>query len=148
VLSPFLFIVYMNWIDRQSRVDKDFTVESCRVGYWFLGTIWFCLHLLNKTDIQCTLDWLAARHDHAGIKSSSEKTEIKCLYRHSSPCWLHVRDKTMQQVVKNLLVVFTSDERRNKEIDAWTGTLKSPSHELHRTCHKTGASKHRKAFSF
>jgi len=41
VLSPLLFIVYMNWIDNQSRVDEGVTVRSCRINHFiFCGQ--FC----------------------------------------------------------------------------------------------------------
>ena len=32
VLSPLLFIVYMNWDDSYRRVDEDATVRSCRIN--------------------------------------------------------------------------------------------------------------------
>ena len=32
VLSPLLFIVYMNWIDRLSQVDKGVTIGTCKVN--------------------------------------------------------------------------------------------------------------------
>ena len=38
----------MTWIDSNSQVNGGVTVGSCRINRLLLGTIWCCLHLLNR----------------------------------------------------------------------------------------------------
>jgi len=50
VLSPLLFIFYMNWIDSNRRFNEGgITVGSCRTNsLLFLRTSWYCTHSLNR----------------------------------------------------------------------------------------------------
>jgi len=41
-LSPLLFIVYMNWIDRHTRVDEGDTAGFAGSIVRFLRNIWYC----------------------------------------------------------------------------------------------------------
>ena len=73
ILSPLLFIVDVNWIDKHSRIDGGVTVGSCRVnGLLFAQTIWYCLlHRLNS--FQHSPDWFAAPCDQTGMKISRKR---------------------------------------------------------------------------
>jgi len=68
----------------------------------------------------------------------------------SLQCILQVSGNTLQHVedFKYLGVIFTSDGRRNKEIDTHIGKQMQNSVSFIVPWHKTGAYKHRKVFSF
>ena len=42
VLSPLLFIVYMNWIDKYSQADECATIGNCKISVCYSLMIWFC----------------------------------------------------------------------------------------------------------
>jgi len=66
--------------------------------------------------------------------------------------WLQVSHITLQHAKKNkhlFGVVFTSDQRQNKEIDTWIGKANVVPRELyHSVVNKRGAFKHHKVISF
>ena len=59
-------------------------------------------------------------------KNSSKKIEVLCLFRRPRECFLQVSGNTLQLVETYLgVLVFTSDESRNKEIDTRIGKANS-----------------------
>jgi len=59
---PPLFIIYMNWIDSHSRVDKGVTVGSCRIDcLLFVDNL--VLFASSKQGLQHVLDNFSAECD-------------------------------------------------------------------------------------
>ena len=78
VLSPLLFIIYIDKIDRDSSSSSGVTFGECIVQCLLFADD---LELLssNKSDIQYALDRFFDACLDAGMKISSGKTEIMCL---------------------------------------------------------------------
>jgi len=76
----------------------------------------------SQQGLQHAFDRFSAACDQAGTKISTGKIAALCLSRHPRQCNLQVSGNTLQQMetFKDLGVVFTSDESRNKEIETQT----------------------------
>jgi len=99
VLSPLLFIVYMNWIDSHSRVDKDVTVWSSRIDcLLFVDDL--VLLTSSEQGLQHSFDQFSAACYKTGMKISTKKTDAFCLFRKASHCMLQVSENALQQVEK------------------------------------------------
>jgi len=90
ILSPLLFIIYMNWIDKRSQINECTTIGNCKI--YRLLPFSDDLFLLSSTesDLQCALNDFAAACDNAGMKSSTTKTEALHLSRNPDQCSLQV----------------------------------------------------------
>ena len=75
VLSPLLFIVYMNWIDKCSQADECATIGSCKISRLLFPDD---LVLLSSTKfgLQCALNSFAEVCETVGMKISTAKTEV------------------------------------------------------------------------
>ena len=122
VLSPLLFIVYMNWIDKCSQTDEGVTIGSFKISRLLFADD---LVLLASTEsgLQHSLSSFAAACNTAGMKISTKKTEVLHLSRKPDQCNLQVDGVTLKQVekFKYLGVTFTNDGRQDAEIDVRTG---------------------------
>ena len=118
VLSPLLFIVYMNWIDKCSQADECATIGNCKISRLLFADD---LVLLSSTesDLQRTLNSFADACNTAGMKIFTAKTEVLHFSRNPDQCALQVNGATLKQVekFKYLGVAFTSDERQDEELD-------------------------------
>ena len=89
VLSPRLFITYMNWIDRRSQ-----TSECVKIGNFKISRMLFADGLVLFADfesgLQRALDGFTAACDYAGMKISTAKTEVLHLSRKPVQCSLQV----------------------------------------------------------
>ena len=81
VLSPLLFITYVDKIDRYSSSSSGIKFGKCNV-HCLLFTNDLALLSSNKSDLQHALDWFSDACLDAGMKISTIKTEIMCLSRH------------------------------------------------------------------
>ena len=122
VLSPLLFIVCMNCIDKCSQADECTTIGNCKISrLLFAGD----LVQLSSTEsgLQLALHSFADACNTAGIKISTAKTEIFHLSRNPDHSSLQVNGVTLKQVekFKYLGVAFTSDGRQDEEVDTQTG---------------------------
>ena len=122
VLSPLLFIVYMNWIDKRSRVDECVSIGSCKISRLIFADD-LVLLASSESGLQHALSGFEAACASAGMKISTSKTEILHLSRTPDKCALHVSGASLKQVekFKYLGVVFTSDGRQNEELDVRMG---------------------------
>ena len=79
-LSPFLFIVYMNWIDKCSQADECATIGNCKISRLLFADD---LVLLSSTEsgLQRGLNSFADACNTARIKISTAKTEVLHLSR-------------------------------------------------------------------
>ena len=75
VLSPLLFIVYMNWIDKCSQADECATIGNCNISRLLFVDD---LVLLSSTEsgLQRALNSFADACNTAGMKISTAKTEV------------------------------------------------------------------------
>ena len=134
VLSPLLFITYMNWIDRRSQ-----TSECVRIGSFKISRLLFADDLVlladSESGLQRALDGFAAACDYAGMKISTAKTEVLHLSRKPVQCSLQVGGVKLKQVekFKYLGVAFTSDGTQDEEMDIRISKAGAVMHALHRS---------------
>ena len=80
VLSPLLFIIYMNWIDKLSQTDECVTIGRCKIrGLLFRDDLVLLASL--ESGLQYALNGFSAACDIAGMKISTSKTKILRLSR-------------------------------------------------------------------
>ena len=132
VLSPLLFIVYMNWIDKYSQADECATIGNCKISRLLFADD---LVLLSSTEsgLQRALNSFADACNTAGMKISTAKTEVLHLSRNPDQCVLQVNGATLEQVekFKYLGVAFTSDGRQDEELDTRIGKASAVMRALH-----------------
>ena len=132
VLSPLLFIVYMNWIDKRSQADECATIGNCKISRLLFADD---LVLLSSTEfgLQRAINSFADACNTAGTKISTAKTEVLHLSRNPNQCVLQVNGATLKQVekFKYLGVAFTSDGRQDEELDTRIGKASVVMRALH-----------------
>ena len=87
VLSPLLFIVYMNWIDKCSQAEECVTIGNCKISRLLFVDD---LVPLSSTEygLQRALNSFAYACNTAGMKISTAKTEVLHLSRNPDQCVL------------------------------------------------------------
>ena len=93
VLSPLLFIVYMNWIDKYSQADEcAMMIGNCKISRLLFADD---LVLLSSTEsgLQRALNSFADACNTAGMKISTAKTEVLHLSRNPDQCVLQVMER-------------------------------------------------------
>ena len=120
-LSPLLFIVDMNWIDKCSQADECAMIGNCKISRLLFADD---LVLLSSTQsgLQHALNSFADACDTAGMKINTAKTKILHLSRNPDQYVLKVNGATQKLVekFKYLGVTFTNDGRQDEELDAGT----------------------------
>ena len=96
ILSPLLFIVYMNWIDECSQTDECATIGNCKISR-VLFTDDLVQLSSTESGMQRELNGFADVCDTAGIKISTAKTEKLYLSRNPDQCELQVNGATLKQ---------------------------------------------------
>ena len=122
VLSPLLFIVYMNWIDKYSQADECATIGSCKISRLVFAND-LVLLFSTESGLQRALNSFADACNTAGMKISTAKTEVLHPLRDPDQCLLQVNGATLMQVekFKYLGVAFTSNGRQDEELDTRIG---------------------------
>ena len=132
VLSPLLFIVYVNWIGECIQAYECATIKICKISQLLFADD---LVLLSSAEsgLQRALDRFADARDNAGMKISTAKTEVLHLSRNPGQCVLQMNGATLKQVeeFKYLGVVSTSDRRQDKELDTRIGKASAVMRALH-----------------
>jgi exonuclease III len=134
VLSPLLFIVFMDRIARRSA-----TAEQVSVGGVGVGSLLFADDLAqlapSAAGLQRALDRFAAECSASGMRINTEKTEVMHLSRQPARCTLHVSGVPLRQVekFKYLGVEFASDGRLDDELDRRIGAAGAVLRTLYRT---------------
>ena len=132
VLSPLLFIVYMNWIDKCIQADECATIGNCKISYLLFSDD---LVLLSSIEfgLQRALNSFADTCDIAGMKISTTKTEVFRLSGNPDQCVLQVNGTTLKQIenFKYVVVAFTKDGRQDKELDSCVGKASAIMRALH-----------------
>ena len=80
VLSPLLFTIYMNWIDKLSRTNECLQQEDARLFGCFSQMIYFVLLAFSESGLQHALNGFAAACDIVGMKSALTKLRY-CIFR-------------------------------------------------------------------
>ena len=117
VLSPILFAVFMDRIEKRSRGP-----ECVKIGDVEVSRLLFADDLVilasNQDDLQRALERFAAECEVDGMRVSTSKTEVMVLSRQPENCTLHVDGVQLRQVeeFKYLGILFTSDGRQDREI--------------------------------
>ena len=132
VLSPLLFSVYMNWIDKCSQADECAMIGNCKISRLLFADD---LVLLSSTEsgLQRALNSFADACNTAGMKISTAKTEVLHLSRNPDQCVLQVNGATLKQVekFKYLGVAFTGDGSQKEELDTRIGKTRAVMRALH-----------------
>ena len=121
-LSPLLFIVYMNGIDKSSQADECATIGNCKISRLLFADDLVLLSS-TKSGFQRALNSFADACNTAGMKISRAKTEVLHLSRNLDLCVLQVNGATLKQLEKfeYLGIAFTSDGRQDEELDTRIG---------------------------
>ena len=133
VLSPLLFIIFMDRIVKRSRGS-----ECVKIGNVEVARLLFADDLVmlasSQNDLQCALERFAAECDAAGMKVSTSKTEVMTLSRQPVDCTLYVKGVQLRQVekCKYLGIMFANDGRQEREIDRRISLASAISRELGR----------------
>ena len=132
VLSPLLFIVYMNWIDKCSQAVECAMIGKCKISC-LLFTDDLVLLSSTESGLQRALHSFADAGNTAGMKISTAKTEVLDLSRNPDQCVLQVHEATLKQVekFKYLGVAFTSDGRQDEERGTGIGKASAVMQALH-----------------
>jgi hypothetical protein len=134
VLSPLLFIIYMDWIARRSQGK-----ECVRLGEREFRHLLFADDLVlltsSETDLQNALERFATVCEQAGMKINVAKTECMILSRNLEQCSVHVNGAPLNQVekFKYLGAVFTRDGKGDTEIDNRIGQAGAILRQLYRS---------------
>ena len=133
-LSPILFITFMDRISRRSQ-----GVEGVWFGDLRIGSLLFAddvvLMASSDRDLQLSLDRFAAECEATGMRISTSKSESMVLRVKRVECSLQIREDVLPQVeeFKYLGVSFTSEGRREREIDRRIGAASAVMRTLHRS---------------
>ena len=85
ILSPLLFIIYMNWMDKLSQTDECVTIGRCKIS-----RLIFADDLASESGLQHALNDFSAACDIAGMKISTSKTEVLHLLKNPVLCSLQI----------------------------------------------------------
>ena len=120
VLSPLLFIIYMNKIDKDSSSSSAVIFRQCNVRRLLFA------YALDRFSNVC-LD--------AGMKISTAKTEIMCLSKYPVQCSFRANGVTLKQTekFKYFEIIFSSDGRQDNELDTRIGKASTVMRQLYRS---------------
>jgi hypothetical protein len=112
VLSPLLFIVYMDRIARRSLGRESVAVGEVKVSHLLFADD-LAIFASSAADLQCALDRFAVECEAASMRINSAKTEVLVVSREPVQCTLHVSGVPLKQVekFKYLEVEFASDAK-------------------------------------
>ena len=123
VLSPFLFIIFMDRISRRSTTPDCVTIGNARVESLLFAEDIARLES-SGAGLQRALDRFAAECTMAGMQISTKKTEVMVLSRQKEQCAMNVNGTPLNQVekFKYLGVEFSNDTRLDCEINRRIGS--------------------------
>ena len=121
-LSPLLFIIYIDKIDKHSSSSSGVTFGECNVRRLLFADD-LTLLSSNKSNLQYALDWFSDACLDAGMKISAAKTEIMCLPKHHVLCPFKTNGVILKptEKFKYLGVTFSSDGRQGNKLDTRIG---------------------------
>ena len=118
VLSPLLFIVYMDRIARRSLGRESVAIGGARVSHLLFADD-LAIFASSEGDLQRALNRFARECESASMRINTAKSETMVISRKPKRCSLHVRGDQLRGVeeFKYLGVTFTSDGKWNVELD-------------------------------
>ncbi|KAL4006357.1 guanylate cyclase activator 1 [Sarotherodon galilaeus] len=130
-LSPILFVIFMDRISRRSQVAEGFHLGGLRISSLLFTDDVVLLASLDD-GLQLAVEPFTAKCEAVGMRISTSKSEAMVLTRKRVECPLWVRDEFLPQVeeFKYLGALFTSDGRREREIDRRIGATAAVMHKL------------------
>ena len=133
-LSPILFITFMDRISRRSQGAEGFQFGGVRISSLLFADD-VVLLAPSGGNLQLSLERFAAECEAAGMRISTSKSESMVLSRKRVECLLRVGNEVLPQVeeFKYLGILFTSDGRREREIDRRIGAASAVVRTLHRS---------------
>ena len=134
VLSPLLFIIFMDRISRRSTTPDCVTMGNARVESLLFADDVARL-ASSSSGLQRALDRFAAECTMAGMQISTKKTEVMVLSRQKEQCAVNVNGTSLNQVekFKYLGVEFSNDTRLDYEIDRRIGSASAILRSLYRS---------------
>jgi hypothetical protein len=133
VLSPLLFIIYMDRIARRSLGQESVTIGSVSVSHLLFADD-LAILAPSQVDLQRALDRFSLECEAASMRINTAKTETLVISRNTVECTLHVSGVQLQQVekFKYLGVLFASDGSWDQEIDRRIGAAAAVMRQLYR----------------
>ncbi|KAK3555889.1 hypothetical protein QTP86_029801, partial [Hemibagrus guttatus] len=134
LLSPVLFIVFMDRISRRSQ-----GLEGVRFGDHRISSLIFADDVVllapSSLDLQHALGRFAAECEAAGMRVSTSKSEAMVLDQKKVACTLQVGGEVLPQVeqFKYFGVLFTSEGRMDREIDRRIGAAAAVMWSMYRS---------------
>ena len=112
-------------MDKLSRTNECVTIGRCKIS-WLLFKDDLVLMASFKSGFQHTLNGFEAACDITGMKVSTSKTEVLHLS-------LHIKGVSLKHMekFKYVGVAFTSDGRRDEELDVWSSKAMAVMRALH-----------------
>ena len=134
VLSPLLFIIYMDKIDKDSSCSSGVTFGYCNVWHLLFADD-LALLSSNKSDLHYALHQFSDACLDAEMKISRAKTEIICLSRYPVQCSFQTNGVNLQQKekFKHLGVIFSSDSRQDNKLAAFIAKASAVMRQLYRS---------------
>jgi len=75
VLSPLIFIIYMNWTNKYSHINECGTIGNCKISRMLFADL-VLLYSIESAGLQRALNGFVSACDIAGMKISTTKTEV------------------------------------------------------------------------
>lgn len=133
VLSPLLFIIYMDRIGRRSLGQERVTIGSASVSHLLFADD-LAILAPSQSDLRRALERFSLECEAASMRINVAKTETLVISRNPVQCTLHVSGVSLQQVekFKYLGVLFSSDGSLDQEIDRRIGSAAAIMRQLGR----------------
>ncbi|KAL0274579.1 UNVERIFIED_CONTAM: hypothetical protein PYX00_002680 [Menopon gallinae] len=134
MLSPLLFITYMDWMLRRSRGSESFRYGDLEVGHLAYADDLVLLGSI-QSELQRALDGFDAVCTEAGMRISLGKSEVMEISRKPGKCDIRLGGVALRQVekFKYLGVWFTSDGGTDEEIASRIGRAGAVMQQLGRS---------------
>ena len=112
----------MNWMDKLSQTDECVTIGRCKISRLLFADD-LVLLASSEFGLQQALNGFASACDITEMIIITSKSEVIHLLRNLVQCSQQVRGVSMKQVekFKYLVIAFTSDGRRDEELDVRSG---------------------------
>ena len=95
-MSPFLSIVYKDWINKCSQADEYATIGSCKIAL-LLFADYLVLFSSADSDFQRALNSFADAYNAVGMKMRTAETEVLYLSRNPDQCVLQLIEAPLEQ---------------------------------------------------
>jgi len=133
VLSPLLFIIYMDRIARRSLGQESVTIGNVSLSHLLFADD-LAILTSSQADLQCALDRFSLECEAASMRINTAKTETLVISRYLDQCTLNINGIPLKQVEKfrYLGVLFASDGSWDQEIDRRIGAAAGVMRQLYR----------------